>query len=135
MHRMRIVMGTLALLLVAAGCSSGEKEPEPEASASPSSVVDPDLRDAAEGIAKDQPGYGEAPPACTKVWRVGRRLPQGYAGCDEVGRLVPKVGTPCVNGQELVSFGDLWALGRQPIRRGPLTGPAYGRTYASCIGR
>jgi len=126
---MRIVTGMLALLLLA-GCS--EEKPEPEPEAEPSSVVDQDLRSSAEGLAKDEPGYGEAPPRCTKV---GKRLPKTYDGCTEAGRLIPRIATPCVNGEDLVSFGNLWAMGRQPIRRGPLTGPAYQQTYASCIGR
>lgn len=130
---MRIVMGLLVLLVVLSGCSTAD-DPEPEADPTPGVSIDQDLRDAAEGLAADQPGYGEAPPACTRVWQTGKRVPEGYLGCMEAGRLVPKVATPCVDGSELVSFGDLWAQGRQPIRRGPLTGPAYLGVYNRCIG-
>ncbi len=113
---MKPLLGTLALLLVAA-CGSETEAP------------------AADPTASDD-GGATVSSACTDVWIAGQELPDEYEGCTRPdGDLEAAVTYECTNGGELVGYDDRFYVVR-PGKIAEIKGDddqAYAAAFDACL--
>lgn len=114
MRKLAAVAGSLALLVLAGGCGDGGTKASDDAS---TTVSRPPAATSSPGAAT--PADSVKPlPRCGDVWRVGKRLPEGYAGCSRDGHKVAPHSHACSSGQRLDSYGRHYFAARgAPIRR------------------